>query len=476
MLTALLIGPSAGGPVRAAHLTSATSLPDSADAAVEFRSSFGLRADPEYVAMAAGGGPEFSNLDWGVPLSAAEAAELQRRLDVRESLRTAIDYASSQPSYAGAYIDQLQGGMPVFLFADPDVIDASKLTAGVDSTTKVVIGKAARTLQQLSATQDVVSGAREKLRDAGLDVTSVSVHVRDNQVEVGVVGPTNEKAAALKQIDPDAVLVSSDRPIADACTITSCPPPTGIIGGLEIIQAGSSICTSGWVGKRLDVAGVTALVTAGHCIRNGALAWHHPTGTTIGTAVTSNGWYDGSWSDVGWIVLNASSIPTTKNRAIYNPDTNKVVSITSTDDANQQLEGDQVCRVGWGSWSKNHNASDPLRNHYTGLQCGTIVLYSSDSDGTTNANSQSCVGSPSVCKYIRYMKVVSFDSTGGDSGGTIFTPTTGTTATLLGTHVHSAADSSTSNRGWYTTYQYNHIELHDYLGYDVVVCLTASCS
>jgi hypothetical protein len=398
ILALLVIGLlTSGSTPRGVDATDATStlndsLPDASDASMHFRLTFGLRADPDYVALAAKGGPDFNNLDWGVPLSAAEASEMQRRLDVQHSLTAAIQYASAQPSYAGAYIDQLQGGMPVFLFTDVAAVDPSKLTAEVDPSSKLAIGAATRTLQELTATQARVSDARDGLRAVGIDVTSVSTNVQTNQVEIRVANLNEKTAGALRELAPDAVLVDSKRPLADACSITSCPPPTGIIGGLYIIESGTHYCTSGWVGKRLDVSGVTALVTAGHCVRGGALDWHHA-GSVIGSAVNSNGWYDGSWSDVGWIILNAASRPSAKNKAMYNPNlsTPKVVSITATADANQQLQGEQVCRVGYGSWYKQAHTSATLHNHYTGLQCGTIVLYSSDSDGTTDENSQSCV-------------------------------------------------------------------------------------
>lgn len=477
LVAALSLGAPQGAAVRGADPAygSDVSTPDDSDAAMHFRLTFGLRADPAYVAEAAKGGPDFPNTDWGVPLSSAEAAEMLRRLDVEDSLAAALEYASSQPSFAGAYIDQLQQGMPVFLFTDPDVIDMSKLSAGIDASTKVAVGKATHSLEELTSTQARVSDAREQLRGAGFDVTSVSTNVQTNQLEIVVAKSTEAGVAALRDIAPWAVITQGDVPIADACSITSCPPPSGVIGGLYIIESGTHYCTAGWIGKRLEVSGVTALVTAGHCVRGGALAWHH-NGSIIGSAVNSNGWYDGSWSDVGWIIVNSSSIASAKNKAMYNPTASppKVVSITSTADANQQLQGQQVCRIGYGSWYKETHASAPLHTHYTGLQCGAIVLYSSDSNGTSDEDSRSCVNT-TTCKYIRYMKVVGFDSTGGDSGGTIFRPTTGSTAVLLGTHVHSETDSVSSDRGWYTTYEYNHIELHEYLGFDIVACLTASC-
>ena len=150
-----------------------------------------------------------------------------------------------------------------------------------------------------------------------------------------------------------------------------------------------------------------------------------------------------------------------------------MVSITGFGISNAQNEGYAVCRIGWGSWNRSHNSSDSLHAYYKGLDCGTIVLFDSDSDGTTNANSQSCVGT--TCHWIHYMKVVDFDSTGGDSGGTIFEPTSGSSTNLWGTHVHSVTDSATANRGWYSIYTWGRNELSD-LGITIVVCRNAACT
>jgi hypothetical protein len=444
------------------------------DAATRFRQQFGLRADRDYVDSSTRDSKSFPNLDWGIPLSEDEAADLQSRLSIQDGLRDAIEFAAAEPSYAGTYLDQLRGGLPVFLFTDVAATDRVQLAAKIKVPTEIAIAPAKWTLEELMATKRTVAKSRESLRTAGVNVTSVSIDIEANVVEVSVIDADSRAEAAISELAPGTVVVDGTLPLADACSITSCLPPTGIIGGLEIVQTGSSICTSGYVGRRADVSGSPkVLVTAGHCIRGGALAWHHA-GTTIGTAFTTNGWYDGSWADVGAILLDSDSKPTTYDQNLYNPDTGKLVTWSGFGDETVQIQGAQVCRIGWGSWSTNHDASDPLRNHYTGLQCGTITRYDTDSDGTTDGNSKSCVGS--TCHWISHMKIVSFDSTGGDSGGTIFAPTTGTTTKIYGTHVHSQADSSTSNRGWYSPYYWGRNQFAQHQGTEIYVCLTASCT
>lgn len=460
---------------QASHPPSAQAATQSVDAATQFRETFGLRSDAEYVALAGNDEVSFPNRDWGVSLSQAEAEDLGLRLEVQEGLAPAIEFAAEQPSYAGMYVDQLRGGLPVFLFTDVSAVRAEDLADKVEVATEIALAPARWTLDELTLMKEAVGEARGALSAAGVDVISASVHVQANAVEVTVGKLNVEAQAAIAHLAPAAIVLGGDVPIADACSITSCLPPTGTIGGLEIIQTGSDICTAGYVGHRLDIpnSNPIVLVTAGHCIRNGPLAWHHG-GTTVGTAFTTHGWTAGSWGDVGAILLDSNSKPTNHNRNLYNPDTNKVITWTGSGVSAAQQEGYQVCRIGWGSWATNHNTSNPLHNHYVGLQCGTIVLYDSDSDGTTNANSQSCVGT--TCKWISNMKVVSFDSTGGDSGGTVFPPTTGTSNTLWGTHVHSQADSSTSNRGWYSPYTWGREQFQQHMGYEIEMCLDSPCT
>jgi hypothetical protein len=439
--------------------------------AMTFRASFGLRSDREYVEAASLGASDFPNFDWGLPLSTEEAADLGARVALQDGLGAAVDFAAAQDSWAGMYLDQTRGGIPVFQFVDPDAVPIGDLAALMPEGASFEVTSATRTLADLEADKDAISAQREAIDATGTHLTAVSVHVRANRVEVEATEFTQDGQSLISEIAAEAVFATAAQPTADVCSITSCGPD--MKGGLEIVQVSPSICTSGYVGRRTDVSPVQyVLVTAGHCVRNGALPWHHA-GSGIGTAGTIHGWYNGSWGDVGYIVLNSASTPATKNKALYNPDTNKVVSLTGFGVSSAQQEGYQVCRIGWGSWNMNHS-SNSLHNHYTGLQCGQIILYDSDSDGTTDTDSQSCVSS--TCKWISRMKVVNFDSTGGDSGGTMFEPTTGTSTNLWGTHVHSETDSSTSDRGWYSIYTWGRQEFSTHQGITITACLVADCS
>lgn len=55
----------------------------------------------------------FPNLEWGTPLSVAEAADLGARLRIEEVSEPVIDRFKDDASYGGAWFDQLDAGTVV---------------------------------------------------------------------------------------------------------------------------------------------------------------------------------------------------------------------------------------------------------------------------------------------------------------------------------------------------------------------------
>lgn len=218
-------------------------------------------------------------------------------------------------------------------------------------------------------------------------------------------------------------------------------------GGLKITQS-ASWCTSGFVVKALNTGGIR-LLTAGHCIDvNGGsgATWKH-NGTRFGLAK------DETWKvgvtrdgDVGLIDLDADEVPSTKNLMYRSGTTYKTVAGW---DSNQYV-GDQSCRVG-ATW---------------GLDCGEINAVNVTRDSTVPG-----VGTMTV----RHTNQVSFDSTGGDSGGSMYF-TSGAYVIAQGTHVHSAKDGTADAYGWFTPISWGKSTLEGLFGYDYVVCVNSSCS
>lgn len=128
-IVSLLLGASAPGSTLAEEDAGAGASANGADErlspealseAMRFRTEFGFAADAPYVLMAAADSEGFPDMQWGVPLSVAEADEMTRRTILRHSLGPAMEHAASRPDYSGFYVDQLDQGAPVFLFVQPD--------------------------------------------------------------------------------------------------------------------------------------------------------------------------------------------------------------------------------------------------------------------------------------------------------------------------------------------------------------------
>jgi Trypsin len=67
---------------------------------------------------------------------------------------------------------------------------------------------------------------------------------------------------------------------------------------------------------------------------------------------------------------------------------------------------------------------------------------------------------------------VDFDSTNGDSGGTMVS---GATPIAYGIHVHSDEDTEPNARGWYTTVEYAQVTLSLERGVNIDWCITNAC-
>jgi len=81
-----------------------------------FRQDFGLRADDAWI-LAVAADPGADRTTFGIPLTASEVAELNRRVVAIDQISpVVIAYASAQPDYAGTYIDNARGGILVAQF------------------------------------------------------------------------------------------------------------------------------------------------------------------------------------------------------------------------------------------------------------------------------------------------------------------------------------------------------------------------
>jgi hypothetical protein len=79
------------------------------------RAEFGLDSSSLKVQESFADRARHSDLNWGVPLTPAEAEELYERVRIVERAVPILKEVARRSDYAGAYYDQLRGGIPVIL-------------------------------------------------------------------------------------------------------------------------------------------------------------------------------------------------------------------------------------------------------------------------------------------------------------------------------------------------------------------------
>jgi hypothetical protein len=182
-------------------------------AAVQFRTSFGLRADLEFIRMVARD-PEASN-KFGVPLLPAEVAEIQRRGANADRVVPIVQrYAAEHPEgFGGLWIDQEHGGIVTVLFTQDAELNGRELAGRLAGVGVVAIRSARYSESELRALQDriVADDAWFKtipaqLRGVGVDVTKNAV-----EIDISTANPRiTELIVARLGIPADAVVVNSD--------------------------------------------------------------------------------------------------------------------------------------------------------------------------------------------------------------------------------------------------------------------------
>jgi hypothetical protein len=246
--------------------------------ATTFRETFGFPSDRSFVEQAESD-PNYSSELYGVPLSNAEIAEMQRRIGVERAAQPAVDLASKQPHWAGWYIDQRDQGTPVFLFASGGGELGAEI-ADLMPETRFRVERAERTWEELLETQRQIDQATDRLIASGIDLTMTGIDIRANRVDVGVDGLTADDKAVLTKEFGEGLPFRDEAPaVSDACTgatgTLNCRP---IKGGLRMNNSvGGNGCTSGFIVRRSANGAQLAVLTAGHCIAGHPVNtdWNH---------------------------------------------------------------------------------------------------------------------------------------------------------------------------------------------------------
>ena len=368
----------------------------------------------------------------GTPLTDAETAEVIRRMTVQWATGPALEYATAEPEFAGSFIDQRGGGVPVFLFTNSLDTHRESIVKALEEPIEFRVERVARSLDELLAQQAAILAQIDSLAAAGANVVETAILPDRNAVLVGLDGLTPARAGDVTEsAGPGLVFEEAKAAHADACLNGSnCRP---IKGGIAITRPnGSWPCTSGFVVKE---GGTVRLLTAGHCLHMAGgptLDWTHNS-IKFGDAL-SDTWQPGytRTADVGLIDIDSGE--------------------------QSQMVGDNQMHRGagnvYGVVGKVNGASQSQ---------GTLVYRYGRTSGTDHglinglyASRQSCVDvTPPKCMTVTQTIRVDFDSTGGDSGGPVFYyvtfPGGSTGVVAMGTHVHSE-DETEDPYPWYGWY------------------------
>jgi hypothetical protein len=404
----------------------------------------------------------FTSEPYGIPLSDAELSEMFRRARIQASLDDAIERARAFDSFAGVYLDQHNGGRPVFMFAGSLPSIEADLEAMLPSESDVQVVSARWTERELAAQREAVASDVSELAELGIRITLIGAPPRTNALEIGVDGLTSKAESELRARYGDEIAIVEASPAhADACTNGSndCRP---MKGGLAINKYQSTAvgqCTSGFLVERTDTEELH-LLTAGHCLEKHTpvydSAWEH-NDIGFGRARYETFQAGGAGpADAGLITINAADLAqiTAKNRMRRN-NTSAEASVTVWQ---TPVDGGQACRVGVTSGHDCGVVTDPEQSNpsvVTGLQTMTVT------------------------KTAR----VNFDSDSGDSGGPVFYYPGGGTCcspvTALGIHTHSEEEpiAGVPDEGWFSTIQWSIIAYNDLPAptYTFRMCLSASC-
>lgn len=426
--TALAVDAEAGTPTE--------SLSDEA-AAIHFRETFGFPADLGLVRNAARDKVSYPNDDFGVPLTQEEAAEMHRRMGVQWAMNSAMDYGNSQPQFAGAFIDQKAGGVPVFLFTGDLDSHRSNIEKSLEQPIDFRVEMAKRSMSELLAQQEVIEARRQNLKVAGTPVVETAIRTDINAVVVGIDGLSAGRKASVTAVGGAGLVFENSKPAhSDACTNgNNCPP---IKGGIAITAASGPGCTSGFIVKQSGTSTLRVL-TAGHCLDvagDVGVDWLHD-GVKFGDAMNDT-WQPGyvRTADVGLISILAAqrALMTTDN--IMHGGNGRLYAVVGQHNGSAQAVGMTACRYG----------------RTGGYKCGAInALF---------ANRESCVGvrPNETCVTVTKTIRANFDSLGGDSGGPWWyykNLEPGIGAIALGTHVHSSYEETpyqdpTPWHSWYS--------------------------
>lgn len=271
----------------------------------EERASLGLTTDDVTISSIVGTPADVGTSDWGIVMTAAEAAEvdLPSRIEfVRRVQEKALPYAIALPSFAGAYFDSAADGELVIALVSPDEATERAIANRMPATSRglkfIYRGTTEAALRIAlkkteTAWDEILPDVR--LNSIGVDIVNGRLVA---EVDAAALAEARRVENALgRAIDVPIEIREGAAGVDTACSRDDCVNP---------LRAGARIykgATHGYPPDCTMAFHVTKwsnqdeqFVTAGHCGYGGSNSWLHPglpgshvIGTEQQTLYTNNG-------------------------------------------------------------------------------------------------------------------------------------------------------------------------------------------
>lgn len=189
------IGPRCAGWINAQGVDPTT--PEQIENAIRYRQQMGLPSGLPFVREVAC--RRDANVDFAVPLTAAEIAEFERRGRSVDAIRgTVRNYTDQHPDeFGGTYVDNARGGLPTVLWTAHLLEHETAIRAKLRPDAPIAFRQVRWSEQDLRALQDrVVRNDEAWFKEIGASPQSVGVHISENAVVIGI-SSANPEAAAL---------------------------------------------------------------------------------------------------------------------------------------------------------------------------------------------------------------------------------------------------------------------------------------
>jgi hypothetical protein len=224
------------------------------DEAQTFRRDFALPSSMAVVRDSFADRETYSDMSRGIPLTPAEAAELDRRRDIVWQSEPAREFARTLDGYADVYIDQERGGIPVFRFTDELAAARAAIAEVMPDGVDFDVQRAEFTIKEMRNKQDRITEdmlETDWLLDGDIQLVSAGASVKANRVLVGLLRAEDEERAR-------AILQDRYGPMVDVEYIgpTEADEAT-VLGGAWRRMArapfGAVGAPGGWTGSELIV-------------------------------------------------------------------------------------------------------------------------------------------------------------------------------------------------------------------------------